>query len=156
MRHYSVRTRRFIFLTFIFIIIRLVASCNAHRPRGSSILDDSFNSRSSILRPLRFLPSPVTARDLTCSFELSDVRRTRVEALSIVCDCVIMVTGHQSDVAEVLCCSEPQDILISFADWTLAIIDPLKSSGLSPGKRPGSFGVSKLRSLSFNQLSDIC
>jgi hypothetical protein len=35
--------------------------------------------------------------------------------------------------------------LISFADRTLAIIDPLKSSGLSPGKRPGSFGVPERR-----------
>jgi len=58
---------------------------------------------------------------------------------------VIMVTGHQSNVAEELCCSELQDdILISFADWTLAIIDPLKSSGLSPGKRPGSFETTVL------------
>jgi len=70
-----------------------------------------------------------------------------MRAFSISRERVIAVSGRQSDVAEeALGRSKPQDnILISFADRTLAIIDPLKSSGLSPGKRPGSFGVPERR-----------
>lgn len=104
-----------------------------------------------------FPPSPrySTRLDMLVRIKRRTTYDTRVEAFSIVCDCVIMVTGHQSDVAEELCGrSEPQDdILISFADWTVAIIDPLKSSGLSPGKRPGSFGVSKLYGIAFYHLN---
>lgn len=82
--------------------------------------------------------SPVAARD----FELSATRVSKRSRLLRLYD-----NGQRAPIRRsggALCRSKPQDdILISFVDWTLAIIDPLKSSGLSPGKRPGSFSVSR-------------
>lgn len=135
----------YILLFSTFINFTLPASCNVHRSRAHpSWMTAPIQGRRFYVSIVTPFPSPVAARDLLVC-ELSATCDTRVEALSIVCDCAIMVSGHQSDVGGgALCCSKPQDdILISFVDWTLAIIDPLKSSGLSPGKRPGSFSVSR-------------
>lgn len=144
MRHYSDIATYSSFFTFIFIII-------SPSSRHVMLIDRvvihpgwqlQFKVVDSTAIVILSLPRCSTRLDMLVRIKR---RTTRVPKRSQLFAIVIMVTGHQSDVAEELCRSEPQDdILISFADWTLAIIDPLKSSGLSPGKRPGSFGASRL------------
>lgn len=98
MRHYSViaQERGRFFFTFIFIII---SPSSRHvmlidRVGHPSWMTASIQGRR-FLRPLWFFPSPVAARDLTCSFELSDVRHACRSAL----DCLRLCdNGHRAPI----------------------------------------------------------
>lgn len=112
--------------TFLpFINFTLPASCNVHRPRAHP------SWMTAPIQGRRFCMTIVTLFLLRprCSTRPNLLgrikqRATRVSKRSRLFAIVaIMVTGHQSDVAEELSRSKPQDdILISFADWTLALL----------------------------------
>lgn len=79
------------FYLYLYYNFALLASCNAHRPRGHP------SWMTAPIQGRRFyghcdsFPSPAAARDLTCSFELSDVRHACRSAL----DCLRLCDNGQ-------------------------------------------------------------